>query len=420
VRNARGVRRAAPAVLGAGLIVVGCDSPRIRVTQSGSASTGAVGFAEQVEVHRISAAAFESESERLVAQDLYIRSESDQHTSFSIVRGVTVDDADNIYVLDELASELRVFKPNGQFSMAIGKKGHGPGEFWGPRGLAIGGDTLFVQHDVVSLFNTDGRFMGQTRPSNYDIRATRRLYYAAGNLALSSASKSSFTGAPGFDTTTLRLYDVSRDTAFTPVVWALSYNVTSMGVSGPDPLGVGEATAVSANGLIFRVNGDSFAIEVYDGSGRFRHRIVSDVERIPTTATDVDDDLDTRLAIIGNNSAMSRRVDAKAFSAAFRNRQVPKYRPVIARMIAAPDGALLLQRYDISVRPYATSDRDVIKWSLVDSSWKPLGNIELPRRFEPFAFVRCYVVGVLKDEDDVAAVARYRIARDGPGGYFDC
>ena len=55
--------------------------------------------------------------------------EGDGPQQFGDVRSVVVDDLNRMWVVDALASELRVFEGDGTFVRAIGRRGEGPSEF---------------------------------------------------------------------------------------------------------------------------------------------------------------------------------------------------------------------------------------------------------------------------------------------------
>ena len=56
---------------------------------------------------------------------------------FNMPRSVTVDDEDNIYVVDKLNSRIQKFTPNGEHLASVGKEGHGALEFDWPKAIGI-------------------------------------------------------------------------------------------------------------------------------------------------------------------------------------------------------------------------------------------------------------------------------------------
>ena len=56
---------------------------------------------------------------------------------FSQARQVVADDAGTMYVLDEQASDVKVFDASGKYLRTIGRKGQGPGELEFPMTLSL-------------------------------------------------------------------------------------------------------------------------------------------------------------------------------------------------------------------------------------------------------------------------------------------
>ncbi|MFW6202351.1 MAG: 6-bladed beta-propeller [Gemmatimonadota bacterium] len=86
---------------------------------------------------------------------------------FGSIRSVAADSRGWIYVLEGMAQEIRVFRPDGSFSHTIGRRGEGPGEFTFASELTITpGDTLWVLDDGMmrySGFAPDGTFLESRR-----------------------------------------------------------------------------------------------------------------------------------------------------------------------------------------------------------------------------------------------------------------
>ena len=104
-------------------------------------------------------------------QDLQIGTvagDEDDPRQFGRIGSVSSDSRGRIYVLDEMAQEVRVFQGDGAYSGTIGRRGKGPGEFTFASTLTIGpGDTLTVLDDGsmrYSVFAPDGGFT-QNAPS---------------------------------------------------------------------------------------------------------------------------------------------------------------------------------------------------------------------------------------------------------------
>ncbi len=85
---------------------------------------------------------------------------------------LAVDQDSNLYVYDSLQAKILKFNHELQFDRAIGREGHGPGEFGGtgkffPVYISIGMDGALYANDVhakkILKFKTDGTFVEQIR-----------------------------------------------------------------------------------------------------------------------------------------------------------------------------------------------------------------------------------------------------------------
>ena len=85
--------------------------------------------------------------------------------AFGQARQVVVDDAGTMYVLDEQASDVKVFDASGNYLWTIGRRGQGPGELEFPMTLSLNraADELTVQQQTrgLAVFRTDGTFLRQ-------------------------------------------------------------------------------------------------------------------------------------------------------------------------------------------------------------------------------------------------------------------
>ncbi len=98
--------------------------------------------------------------ETLAEVELVVGDADEGPASFADVRGIAVDRAHRLYVLDYKDQQVRVFDSLGRFVRAIGRNGRGPGEFSQPNGLALDAQDNLVVYDPsnrrVSIFDTTG------------------------------------------------------------------------------------------------------------------------------------------------------------------------------------------------------------------------------------------------------------------------
>lgn len=63
--------------------------------------------------------------------------DGDGATSFGRIVSITMDDEENLYVLDGQAAEVRMFDRSGEYVRTIGGRGEGPGELSSPHAVAL-------------------------------------------------------------------------------------------------------------------------------------------------------------------------------------------------------------------------------------------------------------------------------------------
>ncbi len=116
-----------------------------------------------------------------IKEDLRLTGTPEQE--FGKVGAVVADSDDNIYILDVFAQTIYVFDSVGVFSHTIGSPGEGPGELKGASGLAFEDhETIWVTDDLagrISVFRRNGVFvrhrmrpwMGAGKPEPYAFQA---------------------------------------------------------------------------------------------------------------------------------------------------------------------------------------------------------------------------------------------------------
>lgn len=91
------------------------------------------------------------------------KKDGEEEYIFSYLRGIVVDNTENIYVLDQKLSHINVYKKNGKYKQTIGKKGQGPGELSSPLSIHITNDKeLFIcdsGNRRLSYYSLDGKFI---------------------------------------------------------------------------------------------------------------------------------------------------------------------------------------------------------------------------------------------------------------------
>ncbi len=95
-----------------------------------------------------------------------IGSLDDPVLGFSRIAGVRISESGEVYVLESMPPEVRVFSPDGRWLRTIGRAGEGPGEFSGvPNWFGLLADTLWVFDSRkwrFSWFGPTGAFLFET------------------------------------------------------------------------------------------------------------------------------------------------------------------------------------------------------------------------------------------------------------------
>ena len=88
---------------------------------------------------------------------------SDAAVDLSFPAAIDVDADGNIWVVDRRLHQMLVVSPEGEVLRTIGRNGAGPGEFRGPRGLAVRGDRVYVLDNVhgVQVFDMEGNYLSE-------------------------------------------------------------------------------------------------------------------------------------------------------------------------------------------------------------------------------------------------------------------
>ena len=215
--------------------------------------------------------------------------------SFGTIRGLTVDAAGRIYVLENQPQDIRVFAPNGTFVRHIGRAGAGPGEYQAANGLAWDslGRLLVVdqQHMRNSFFDTTGRFIeSKTRPVSgfygwnwggtilSDGRTVEQLLLRDGNR----------TGYAIVDA-----QDQLRDTLLSPAqpadragVWVLQRGPTRH--HSQVPFATRSFQVLDPRGGVWLARSDRYAIVKLGLRGDTVARVSRDVPAVPVTRAERD------------------------------------------------------------------------------------------------------------------------------------
>jgi len=110
----------------------------------------------------------------------------DEDYTFNLIVGIDIDESENIYVLDSISANVKVFNERGEFLRTFGKMGQGPGEMQRPNFLQVTKEEELVVGDPsirrLIYFTLQGDFLRQTSLAKIGYLAYPIRIDSAGNL----------------------------------------------------------------------------------------------------------------------------------------------------------------------------------------------------------------------------------------------
>lgn len=378
---------------------------------------------------------------RLIERVRIGAAEGDPDLQFHIVRGVAVDSAGLIYVIDEGSQSVRVFDQEGSLLRRFGGRGQGPGEFTGINGLFLWRDTVHVvdyRNFKGAFFNREGELLGTYRTllSN----RSRLQFVAGGTEAWIAADDSLFAsrgsqraGAESTSQTLLRRVrpdQLAEIRESREAVDSLTQIVTqyqggrSFGMLGseggserfvlmnPPLFEPRPSHAIDGGQRIYVSRGWPYLIDVYDNSGQLVRRISRAHDSIQVGAALVDEVL-RRAKAHYDTSSQRRGVSYHTYS---ERAKMPRigFVPVIGAVKVSSEGWTWVRRVDLVPNPVdlewsAGANPVVPIWDIFDTEGRYRKSIRVPRTFNPHVVLPAAVVGTERDELDVPHVVWYDI-----------
>ncbi len=335
---------------------------------------------------------------------------------FGQISGIDVDSQGRIFVLDQQASRIRVFGPDGAFIKEMGARGSGPGEL---SQFALGvfltaGDTLLVA-DMGQARTTrwapDGTPLGsvpidmaQGIPMRWDITPDRRLVQQARTMPL-----------PGAMDVEARDFLLVRgsDGAVRDTLLELPAGQTFQFRQGGASVKLFESEpvwALDSNGhVVFGINSE-YRLLVHDGTGQLTRIIQHPFERRPVTDTDKLAFMRFMREMMSQSGAPPAAVDQVLAGVSFADNY-----PAFASLLGGPAGTIWVQHVrtaeqvvaaggEFSAQDVGGSDFDVF-----DADGRFLGTLALPTKFQPVRVRGDRLYGIWRDDLDVQHVMVLRV-----------
>jgi hypothetical protein len=354
-------------------------------------------------------------------------SERDTTQQFARIRGVHRMPSGSIAVVDAEARSVRFYDSGGTLLRSTGRRGDGPGEF--PDQLigttfSCGTDSVFLQMPTseVAIFSAPGSYVRTIR-----LETSTGTYAApVGCLGDRIVGLKMFSAHPtdeGMYRDSLSLLLHSSSGEFIALIDTLPvHDATYRWEDGrlgyhPTPFGRTLVRAVGRNAIATGF-GDSFAIELRDGSGALR-RIARVVGRErPITDRDRQQYLDFALSRTPPEFVASARTyvesefdmpGAMTMFPAFAQLRIDVLGNIWAREYDFVDAVVTMSRPSPWGRPRMRGEPS--RWTVLSSDGRLLGDIVMPPRFQIHEIGNDWVLGVWRDELDVEHVRRYKLEK---------
>lgn len=336
---------------------------------------------------------------------------------FGLIAGVDVDAEGRIYVLDQQASEVRVFDPEGAWLRTLGEPGAGPGQIGnGAAGVFVIGDHVLVpdiQNQRVNRYDPEGALSGSFR-LDFTRGIPLRWDHAAGGGLM--AQLRTLTGTDGADAPpgdVLVAHDSAgtvRDTvAVLPPGQSLQVTdgVPRFRFFEPEPIWDAAEDGRLASGM----NG-SFRVQLRGPDGELQ-RVVS-LAREPRSVTERDRQV---IADAVEEAMRNQGAPPQAIQMMMANATFAEHYPLFASLFLGPEGSLWVQRIRTGDElagdggTFDAQDLGSPDWDIFDEEGRYLGVVSFPSRYQPLRVVGERIYGVARDELDVQRLAVYRIRR---------
>lgn len=275
--------------------------------------------------------------------------EGDENYMFFAGISLNTDDEGNFYVTDYDKSSILKYSPDGNFILAIGRKGQGPGEFQSVSVARFDKDGFLYVTDIInhriSFFNKDGEFIRQIPLSErfIDLYINSNGDYVAKKFGMTQDEKTrkqiSVFGL--FDSELEMINEIYTDEMEMPLL------------SGSDEASIVQYLANSYSILVFKPQGwlvldendltyfgypDDYEINIYSQQGKLQKIIKRDYEPFRINKKDKE----FYIKYIGESLSSSGNIPQGTFKKALEKMKFPQYKPAFQKFILMENGWLFV------------------------------------------------------------------------------
>ena len=316
---------------------------------------------------------------------------------FAEIAALDVTGDGTLYVVDRDEPRVRVFGVDGRLRVAFGRRGEGPGELQSPFAIGASRDGSIQVVDIrlgrVSRYASDGRVLGTVPMRSMPVAAARhpdrqRLFVATVDFRGRTGSIERLD--PGAEKGEIV---VASTEGFPP----------SEGIAGTI-----DALAVSPSGVLAVGDGRAeYRIRRYSPDGRvIAPDIVREIAKTPRTPGEIAE-IEQRMA---GRGAQMRAAMEKQSAGSSSPVRMPAANPLRNHFGSQSIG------YDDAGRLWVRTERGGVErtvFDLFDAAGAFLGEVHVPGRLGNFALSGDYLAAATRGEDDIPAIALWRVVARG-------
>lgn len=316
----------------------------------------------------------------------------------SYVWDVATDSQGNVYVIDGGEAAIIALNPDLTHNRLIGREGEGPGEFGRPAQVQVlAGDSVLVwdsQLQRITVFPAAGDEPGYVQPLGTQERAGNvwRLTGSAGHIARSSTAYMADGSDEGSTRKTVLRHvheadgRVADEVLFEyPAGEALVQRGEGFVSMAGHPFGRGSFVAILRGDRVVHTSSDALEVRILDLGGQVETAFSYETTPIPVTRGELD-------------AAADRLSDA--FAQLLRE-GAPYVWPALTGMVVDDQN-----RIWVGIRK---ADRSTTEWAAFEADGTHQVSVDLPVDVDLYAIRGDRMVGVARDELDVARVRVYRL-----------
>lgn len=351
--------------------------------------------------------------------------------TFGSIAGLVTDDAGHIYVVDDIADEIRVFDDSGVHLRSFARNGSGPGELKDPSGMVLLPDGRLAVRDFgnsrINVYAPDGTSLTTYRIPPGLVTDDPMYLDRAGNLytqvVVETGTALLRVGLVRIDTAGAMQDSVLRPEFPDPPLLSAE-RISAQGRSRSVnlvPFWPSQQFTLSRDGGVISGFSDRYSISVAQGDGTFL-RLERDVAPEPVQPAEAEAARERVVRSMQNLDPAWR----------WNGPEVPLTKPYFRDLFADVDGRTWVQLSrpgtklppDPAAQPDARGRMPVERWreelayDVWDADGTLLGTVVFPPTFELRYARGAYAWGTVRDEYDVEYVVRMRfsVARTASAG----